>query len=108
MKLRKQPKPVMTTAPKTIKWHTIDSAAAGALTAATSAPGIIYPMGTNAVPEQLKPISGVASYYVTGYVTPQIVANGLTVGGEMLVARIDGATAQTTVPVHHSKKPWRR
>jgi hypothetical protein len=47
-------------------------------------------MGTNALPEQLKQMSGVASYYVSGYVTPQVLANGFTVGGEMLVARVDG------------------
>src|SRR5688500_7653341 len=84
----------MTDASRPIKWHTIDEAAAKALTTATNTPGIIYPMGTNALPEQLKQISGVASYYVSGYVMPQVVAKGLTVGGEMLVARIDGATTK--------------
>jgi hypothetical protein len=84
----------MTDASKPIKWHTIDETAARALTTATNTPGIVYSMGTNALPEQLKQISGVASYYVSGYVTPQILANGLTVDGEMLVARIDGATTK--------------
>jgi hypothetical protein len=79
---------------KPIKWHTIDEATAKALTTATNTPGVIYPMGTNALPEQLQQITGVASYYVSGYVTPPVLANGLTVGGEMLVARVDGATTK--------------
>lgn len=72
----------------------IDSAAAQALTTFTNSPGVIYPVGTNALPVQLKQMPGVASYYVSGYVNPQVLANGLTVGGEMLVARIDGATTK--------------
>jgi hypothetical protein len=84
----------MTDTPKPIKWHTIENAAAEARTTATNSPGVIYPMGTNALPEQLKQITGVASYYLSGYVTPHVLTNGLTVGGEMLVARIDGATTK--------------
>lgn len=79
---------------KPTKWHTLDEAAAKALATVTNSPGLIYPMGTNALPGPLKKISGVASYYVSGYVTPQVLANGLTVGGEMLVARTDGATTK--------------
>lgn len=45
-------------------------------------------------PEQLKLISGVASYYASGYVSPQALAQGLSVGGEMLVARTESATTK--------------
>jgi|GEM_PF-1739663 len=84
----------MTDTSKPLKWHTIDEAAAKALTTATNSPRVIYPMGTNALPGKLQQITGVASYYMSGYVTPQVFSNGLSVGGEMLVARTDGATTK--------------
>ncbi len=87
----------MTDTSKPPKWHTIDAAAANALTTATNKPGVIYPMGTNALPEQLQKITGVASYYVSGYITAQVLSNGLTVGGEMLVARTDGASTKNYI-----------
>jgi hypothetical protein len=79
---------------KPIKWHLVGEAAARALTTVTNSPGVVYPIGTNALPEQLKSISGVSSYYVSGYVSPQVLLQGLTIGGEMLVARTDGATTK--------------
>ena len=84
----------MTDAPKPLKWHTIDEAAAKALTTATNSPSLVFGMSTNQMPQQLQQIHGVASYYVSGYVTPQVLSNGLSVGGEMLVARTDGATTK--------------
>lgn len=77
-----------------MKLHTIDEAAARTLTTATNSPGLIFPVVTNALPDQLKQMSGVASYYISGYVNPQVLQNGLTVGGEMLVARVDGPTTK--------------
>ena len=84
----------MTDFKKPMKWTTVDSGAMQTLTTFTNSPGVVYPVGTNALPEPLKQISGVASYYVSGYVNPQSLSNGVTVGGEMLVARIDGATTK--------------
>ena len=77
-----------------MKWTTVDSRAAQVLTTLTNSPGVVYAVATNALPDSLKQISGVASYYVSGYVNPQALSNGVTVAGEMLVARIDGATTK--------------
>jgi hypothetical protein len=72
-----------------IKWHSVDEAAARALTTITNSPGAVYPLATTELPDKLKPISGVASYYVTGYAPPQALKEGITVGGELLVARVE-------------------
>jgi len=77
-----------------IKWYAMDEAAARALTTVTSSPGTVYPLTTTALPERLKSITGVASYYVTGYVSTQALEQGITVGGEMLVARVEGDTTK--------------
>lgn len=84
----------MSDLPGTIKWYVMDEAAARALTTVTSSPGIVYPLATTALPERLKAISGVTSYYVTGYVSTQALAQGITVGGEMLVARVESGTTK--------------
>lgn len=81
----------MTDSSKPIKWHAMDEAAARELTTTTHSPGVVYPMGTTALPEQMKLMPGVSSYYVSGYVTPQALAHGLTVGGELLIARTESA-----------------
>ena len=76
------------------KWHTVNEAAAQALTTITNSPGVVYPMATTELPDKLKPISGVASYYVTGYASPQALKDGLTVSGELLVARVESGTTK--------------
>jgi hypothetical protein len=73
------------------KWHPVDQAAASALTMATNSPGLVYPVGTNGLPQQLQAMPGVCSYFVSGYTTGLPLPSGITVGGEMLVARADGA-----------------
>ncbi len=70
-----------------LKWHSVGEAAASALTSLTNSPGVIYPVGSNALPPQLQNMPGVSSYYVSAFANPQPLSNGLTVGGEMLVAR---------------------
>jgi hypothetical protein len=80
--------------PGMIKWYVMDEAAAKALTTVTSSPGTVYPLNTTALPERLKGITGVASYYVSGYVSTQALTQGITVGGEMLVARVDNGTTK--------------
>jgi hypothetical protein len=72
-----------------VKWHDIDPAAANALTAVTNSPGLVFPMGTNQLPQQLQAIPGVSSYFVSGYTTGVPLPQGVTVGGEMVVARSD-------------------
>jgi hypothetical protein len=84
----------MTDVPKLTRWYTVNEAAARALTTITNSPGVVYPMATTELPDKLKPISGVASYYVTGYASPQALKDGLTVGGELLVARVESGTTK--------------
>jgi len=78
-----------------LKWHTIkDAEAAQAVTACTNSPGVIYPMSTLVLPAQLQKMTGVCSYFVSGFVSPTTMTNGLTVGGELLVARVHGQTTK--------------
>jgi hypothetical protein len=84
----------MTDVPRPTRWHAMNEGAAQALTTVTNSPGVVYPMGITELPDKLKPISGVASYYVSGYVSPQALTDGLTVGGEMLVARVESGTTK--------------
>jgi len=77
----------MTNDTSRIKWHAVDVAAAQALTSITSSPGVIYPIGTNALPLQLQAMPGIASYYASAYTTGQPLPIGVTVGGEMLAVR---------------------
>jgi hypothetical protein len=72
-----------------LKWHNIDPVAAHALTCATNSPGLVFPMGTNQLPQQLHQMPGVTSYYVSGYTSGVPLPQGVTVGGEMVVARFD-------------------
>lgn len=46
-------------------------------------------MAITELPDKLKPIPGVASYYVISYTSRQALNDGLTVGGELLVARVE-------------------
>ena len=74
---------------KPLKWHMVDSAAAQVITTLTNSPGVVYPMTMNELPKRLQGMSGVSSYYVTGYTSGQPLPNGFTVAGESLVARSD-------------------
>lgn len=75
-------------------WHAMNEQAARAITTITNSPGVVYPMPAADLPNRLKPMPGVASYYVTGYAAPQALSNGLTVGGEMLVTRVESGTTK--------------
>jgi hypothetical protein len=75
---------------KKIKWHPIDPATVRQLTAATAAPGIVFRVDSNAVPQQLHRIQGAVSYFVSSYVQGVVVAPGLTAGGEYAVVRHEG------------------
>lgn len=84
----------MTAMPKSTRWHLVNEAAARASTTVTNSPGVVYPLATTGLPDKLKPISGVASYYVTGYASPQTLKDSVTVRGELLVARVESATTK--------------
>jgi hypothetical protein len=53
---------------------------------------VIYPLAKTDLPDKLKQISGVASYYATGYTSQQHLTNGLNAAGEMLVTRVNSGT----------------
>ena len=42
------------------------------------------------LPEQIKNMTGVSSYYVSGYVSSEVNSSGNVISGEMVVARSDG------------------
>lgn len=73
-----------------LRWYTVDSAMAKHMTLATNSPGVVYPVASIALPQQLQAMPGVSSFYVSGYLTPQAISSNLTIGGEMVVARSDG------------------
>jgi hypothetical protein len=77
--------------PKYTDWHPVDEAAARELTTLTNSPGVVYPLGTTALPQSLQRMKNVSSYYISGYVSPQVAPGGMTVAGELLVARADGS-----------------
>jgi hypothetical protein len=75
------------------KWTPIDQEAAEQLTAATTAPGVVFPVPVSALPKNLKPMPGVVSYFVSAHTAP-IPTPTLTVGGEMAVVRTDGGVGK--------------
>lgn len=77
------------------KWHVVDSTAALHLALATNSPGVVHPIASSALPAQIQKMAGVSSYYVSGSATPQALTNGVTIGGEMVVARCDGALTKS-------------
>jgi len=81
---------IVTDHAKPLKWHLVDSAAARALTTVTNSPGVVYPLPASDLPAALQRISGVSSYYVSGYTSCQSLPEVFAAGGEMLVARADG------------------
>ena len=46
-------------------------------------------MAITELPDKLKPIRGVTSYYVIGYASRHALNDGLSVGGELLVTRVE-------------------
>jgi hypothetical protein len=78
------------TEPIKAKWTPIDKGAADEITRATDTPGVVYPVGTNALPAQLQQMPGAVSYFISAY-TSGIPANAsVTAGGEFVVVRTDG------------------
>ena len=73
------------------KWHQIDPETAKELSALSTTPGLVYPVGSNAIPPQLKNMPGIVDYYVSSFTLP---LPGITVGGEIAVVRHDGEIAK--------------
>ena len=71
------------------RWHKVDPNAAEKLTTLTNSPGVVYPISNSHLPEQIQKMTGVSSYYATGYTETEVNSIGL-VAGEMVVARSDG------------------
>jgi hypothetical protein len=73
------------------KWHKVNEAAAKKLTFATNSPGVVYPINNAMLPEQIKTMTGVSSYYVSGYTSLEIGSSNhlIEIVGEMVVARTD-------------------
>jgi hypothetical protein len=73
-----------------IKWHKVDKMAAEKLTTITNSPGEVYPMDNSLLPEQIKKMTGVTSYYASGYTSTEVNSLDQLISGEIVVARIDG------------------
>lgn len=71
------------------KWHDVDEDAAKKLISATNSPGVIFPISNTLLPEQLKKMTGVSSYFVSGHTSPIDASPGCNITGEMVVARTD-------------------
>lgn len=72
------------------KWQKIDAEAAEKLTSLTNSAGMVYPINNAFLPEQIKKMTGVSSYYATGYTDTQVNSSVGLAAGELIVARSDG------------------
>jgi hypothetical protein len=76
---------------KPLKWHSMDELAAQQLVNATQSPGVVFPveLPMSAAPSQFQAIRGVVSYFASNFLNPVVSSNGLTIGGEVVLARTD-------------------
>ncbi|MCG7997342.1 MAG: hypothetical protein JAZ06_18215 [Candidatus Thiodiazotropha taylori] len=72
------------------RWNKVDAEAAEKLTTLTNSVGMVYPIDNSLLPEQIKKMTGVSSYYATGYTNTQVNSTVGLVAGELMVARSDG------------------
>ena len=72
------------------KWHEVDAAAAEVLTTLTNSVDLVYPINNAFLPEQITKMSGVSSYYATGYTNTLVNSSVGLVASEFIVARSDG------------------
>jgi hypothetical protein len=79
----------MTDDPSKAKWHTIDPATALTLTNQTEKPGLVYPVASNALPQQLQNLPGFVTFHVSSYGPPINLTPGMAAGGEIAVVRHD-------------------
>jgi hypothetical protein len=73
-----------------LNWHPIEEPAAEQLIAQTNSPGLVYGFRTSDLPAQLQKLPNPCSYYISGYMNTVPGPRGISVGGEILVARTDG------------------
>jgi hypothetical protein len=74
----------------TTKWHPVDPTTVKTLVSATTVPGVVFPVGSSAVPPQLHALPGVVSYFVSSQVQGVPYGPGMTAGGVYGVVRRDG------------------
>ena len=74
-----------------LKWHSMDKLAAQQLVDATQSPGVVFPveLPMRAALSQFQAIPGAVSYFVSNFLNPVVSSNGLTIGGEIVLARTD-------------------
>ena len=72
------------------RWNKVDAQAAEKLTTLTNSVGMVYPIDNTLLPEQIKKMTGVSSYYATGYTNTQVNSTVGLVAGELIVTRSDG------------------
>jgi len=80
--------------PSKAKWHQIDAVTAKTLSNHSSTPGVVYPVGSSGIPQQLQGIPGAVSFFVSSYGAPIPITPGITAGGELAVVRHDANTAK--------------
>ena len=74
------------------KWHKMDEIATSELTKVTGSPGTVYTMPIESAPFSLKKMPGATSYFVSDYIDPIALQNGITIGGELVIGRTEGET----------------
>jgi hypothetical protein len=84
----------MSNDPNRARWHRIDPKTAKRLTEASSSPGVVFPVRSDAVPAEFHDIKGVTSYFMSSYTAPVPLTPHLTAGAEVAVVRHDDATAK--------------
>jgi hypothetical protein len=80
---------------KITKWHSMDEAAAKALTADTQAPHLLFPVPLSDLPSGIQKMRGLASAYVSHYVTTQPASGGVSAIGELGVFRTDSLSTSS-------------
>ena len=76
---------------KPMKWHSMNEIAAQQLANATQTPNLLYPvqLPLNLAPSNLQAMPGAVSYFASNFLCPVTSKNGLTIGGEVVIARTD-------------------
>ncbi len=77
-----------------VKWTAVNSTTAKHLSELTASPGLVYPVASNAIPDQPKEVPGVVKFYVSSYAKPIPLSQDATAGGEIAPVRYDGDTAK--------------
>jgi hypothetical protein len=84
----------MSKPPRFDDWNPIGEAAAREIMQHTTAPNVIFSIGTNNLPGGLQKMPGLINCYVSSHLATQSAQGGLTVGAEMNIARAAGGTTK--------------